>query len=289
MHSRTQRLIAFSAVLAEWLRKWVRVYSIGLREPIQLAEEDYALYAEALGDLAPDQLDAACRKAGQTCAFFPKPPHIRAQFETVDAAARGLEEETKWQELLDYVGRYVYPDFPGGLARNAPNLEASVEFAARAAGGLRFLESCSTEDLIWAKKRFCESLAQQRKTGEGVHLLSSAESRKLLDRIQRGESFDAPQPKQLPPSVPTVSAQPAVPPRAEPKKPETPAVELSDEEWERKRAEDKRRFREHCAAQGIDLETEQRRFAESDLGKTLERERERQRSKNLLAAASASG
>jgi len=61
-----------------------------------------------------------------------------------------------------------------------PELPRDIDHAARAAGGVYYLESCSTEDLVWAKKRFIEDLARQRKTGDIAGFLPGSELRALL-------------------------------------------------------------------------------------------------------------
>src|SRR6185437_8033812 len=66
-----------------------------------------------------------------------------------------------------------------GMAR-APKLPGDIAHAAAAAGGLFYLESCPTDELQWAKKRFIEDLSRQRKSGDIAPLLGSSELGKLL-------------------------------------------------------------------------------------------------------------
>jgi len=104
-------------------------------------------------------------------------PTVAEILAPLESAAEG-DGENEWQNVLEYVERYVYPDF---VLRNAPPLPADIDHGVRAAGGLRYLESCSKHDLVWAKKRFCDDLARQRKTGDIAGFLPSSELRGLLD------------------------------------------------------------------------------------------------------------
>ncbi|MBZ5701005.1 MAG: hypothetical protein LAN84_04090 [Acidobacteriia bacterium] len=144
----------------------------------------------ALADLEPDVLDAACRRAMQTCKFFPAPAEIRAQIETAQQGA--FEDE--WQALLDYCCEWVHPDirFSG-----TPSLPAEIDHAARAAGGVHFLRECSQEELGWRKKAFIEDLSRSRKTGDLAGLLTGGELRKLLNRAaQPAKQLPAPKPEE---------------------------------------------------------------------------------------------
>lgn len=133
-----------------------------------------SLWMEAFADLSVEILEAAFKKTLATAKFWPiKVADVREHIEK--AKDSRLEEE--WQGVLEYCRKFVNADL--GLAR-APKLPADILHAANAAGGLYFLESCPTEDLVWAKKRFCEDLARQRKTGDLTALLPSSELAGLL-------------------------------------------------------------------------------------------------------------
>jgi hypothetical protein len=111
-------------------------------------------------------------RAMRTCTFFPTIAEILAPLETAEEGSF----ENEWQALLDYIQQWVYPDLPA----RGPRLPADIDHAARAAGGVRYLESCSVDDLVWAKKRFLEDLSRQRKTGEIAGFLPGSELRELL-------------------------------------------------------------------------------------------------------------
>jgi hypothetical protein len=171
-------------VLTEWLRKWARLHSIGRNQAIELTEEDFAIYAEALSDLSPEQLDAACLKAGQTCQFFPKPADIRAQLDQAGAKGFELEAESEWQKLLEWIHENFFPDT--GIRRGAPRLVPAVEHAAKAAGGFHFIERCSREQLVWCRKNFLAAYKNVHETGQVDHLLGEGEAKKILARLAAG-------------------------------------------------------------------------------------------------------
>jgi hypothetical protein len=86
-----------------------------------------------------------------------------------------------------------------------PKLPPHVEHAARAAGGLYYLESCPTSELQWRKKRFIEDLERQRKAGEIAGSLPASPLGKLLEKAAARFSLpagsDAPGPLPAPFSV----------------------------------------------------------------------------------------
>jgi hypothetical protein len=103
------------------------------------------LWAEGFSDLTDEVLEAAFRKTLRTAKYWPvKIANVREHVE----AAQDSRTEDEWQNLLEYCRRHVNADL--GMA-NAPRLPADIDHAARAAGGLYYLESCPTDELQWAK------------------------------------------------------------------------------------------------------------------------------------------
>jgi hypothetical protein len=105
--------------------------------------------------MEPDTLERLFRQAIKTCKFFPKVSDILAPME--QSLAPAASAELKWQDVLDFVRRYWSPDLPGGISRGAPRISERTMTGIRAAGGLAWLNECSREHLVWAKKAFCES------------------------------------------------------------------------------------------------------------------------------------
>lgn len=124
--------------------------------------------------MSPDILRPLFEHALRTCKFWPTIAEILAPLETTEGGS--LEDE--WQALLDYCERWVNRDVPN--MRGKPALPPDIDHAARAANGVYYLESCSTDDLVWAKKRFIEDMARQRKTGDIAGFLPRSELRELL-------------------------------------------------------------------------------------------------------------
>jgi len=141
--------------------------------------------AETLGPLF--------RRAFRTCKFFPKVAEILEPLNAIEE----INFEDDWQALLDYCRRWVSPDIPN--PRGKPELPPEIDHAARAAGGLLWIESCPTEELQWAKKRFIEDLQRSRKTGDLAGLLTGGELRKLLRKA-------APTVARLPEAIPYTPA-----------------------------------------------------------------------------------
>lgn len=182
--------------LNAWLDKLTEMYSIGLSEPIVLDETDRALYAEALSDLTAAQLDSACLKACQTCRFFPRPADIRMHVDQANGAAIEIQAEESWQRYLVWVRDWYYPDL--GVKRGVPPLDAIVDRAARAAGGHRFVEMCSHNELVWAKKRFVGEYTLIQETRQVECLLSDGEAKQILSNLSAGPETPATRP--LPPA-----------------------------------------------------------------------------------------
>lgn len=158
------------------LRRWLGLFALNAGQPLDAdALSVYlALWTEAFADVSSDMLEAALKKTLATRKFWPiKIADIREHIET----AEDSQAEDEWQHLLEYAHRYVYPDI--GIRAPMP-LPPDVDHAARAAGGLYYLESCPTDELQWAKKRFIEDLTRQRKSGEIVAWLPESPLGKML-------------------------------------------------------------------------------------------------------------
>ena len=174
MRQPTQLRPAFVRVLTEHLQRWARLYSFDRPYPIVITEEIYALYGEALADISAEALDAACRRASQTCKYFPKPADIRAQLDSAETSALELEAEQNWQNVLE------------GIHWSAPRkFSPATEHAIRAAGGLRFIERCSDEQLTWCRRDFLKAYKNIHETGRNVHLLNSDEAKRILGEVKK--------------------------------------------------------------------------------------------------------
>ena len=73
----------FVDVLTRWMAKWADTFPSHVVTKLQIAT-----YAETLGDLSPEQLDATCRLATRNATQFPKPGDIRNAFKQLDNVPR---------------------------------------------------------------------------------------------------------------------------------------------------------------------------------------------------------
>lgn len=144
-----------------------------------------ALWTESFGDLSNERLEAAFQKALAGCKFWPiKVADVREHVEELGKRELSLKTEAAWQKLLEWIRLHYSPDL--GIDRHAPQLEPAVWHAAKAAGGIRLLHSCASEDLVWRKKEFIAYYTTVHETGKAEHLLIDAESKKLLQQIRDG-------------------------------------------------------------------------------------------------------
>lgn len=217
----------------EWVVRFAELYSVSLAERGPRFVE---LWVSAVADLAPETLDAACRKAMQTCKFFPLPAEIRNHIEKAEKNGFDLEAESEWHKLLAWIDRCYHPDV--GIRRGAPSLPPQIEHAARAAGGYRYLESCSEEQLVWAKKAFFADLQNIRETGKAEHLLSDGRAKKIFRSLTAASNLVEFQ-KSLLPAEPVSASEDAGIPRVEVREVLTRVAQPKPPETEQERQERK--------------------------------------------------
>jgi hypothetical protein len=159
------------------LEHWLGVFHLNAGQPLDTDTLGLyvGLWTEGFSDLSDDVLEAAFRKTLATCKYWPvKIADVREHVES----AEDSRAEDEWQHVLEYCRRHVNADL--GMA-GAPRLPADIAHAADSAGGLFYLESCPTDELQWAKKRFAEDLARQRKAGDIAACLPDSPLGKLLE------------------------------------------------------------------------------------------------------------
>jgi len=226
------------SAVRRWLIRFAALYDK------QISSALPSIWVDALKDIPPTVLAEAMKKIELTfvptnACPFPTPAHIHNLIGEADSEGLDADAEDAWQYVLRYARKFVLPGI--GLASDAPPLDPIIEKAASAAGGLARIERCPTEELVWARKTFIENYKRLHRLPEHSLLISNGEARKIL--------ADLATPKQLPAVVRAVSAPAVVAPRTVPKKPGSAPVELSEEEWQRGKDEQKRRLGEYLAAQ----------------------------------------
>jgi hypothetical protein len=184
--AKTKPSTKFSDILSGWLRVWTRIYQHSPLDVDGEAEkrEVVAAYAGVLDGLTPQQLDAACRLATKACKFFPTPADIVEHIENAQVVVERVAGEKAWARVLE-----LAPDFGCDYriaSAREPN-DAALLFAARAAGGWRYIATCSERDLQFARKTFLEAYDRMKRLPEARRVLEPAQERALLAEINRRE------------------------------------------------------------------------------------------------------
>jgi hypothetical protein len=170
--------VTTSDLAREWLVKFGEITQQRVSSAL------VAIWIEQLSDLSPDVLASAFNRLAKTWAWprLPTPGDVRAAVDNAATNAFELKAEKAWHKALDYCSRFYHPDF--GVDRHAPELSGTMAHAIRAAGGMRFLFNCSTDDLVWAKKSFIEDYTRVHQLHQDEHLLSDSEARVILERLK---------------------------------------------------------------------------------------------------------
>jgi len=248
MGDSSQSPLSSTEVAYQWILKFAAITG-KVAERIQ---QD--IWVEALSDIPAHRLNAACKRLMESWRLpnLPLPGDVRAQLEGADDKAFKLTAEAEWQKLLSWIRDNYFLDI--GIRCGAPRLSPAVEHAARAAGGYHFLERCSEEELVWARKTFLATYKNVHETGQVEHLLGNGEAKKILGRLTAGPK---PQIKPLPP-VKAESSESGIP-REEVSavlhavaEAPAPVAELpTEEEWQARKDRLKKSALDWAASHGI--------------------------------------
>lgn len=148
------------------------VYSKQITAPL------VSIWLEALAGYHAEVLESLFRQVFRNCKFFPTPADVLEPVKQAEQAGAPLAAEVKWHNVLDYCRCFVRADLP--ISKDAPKIGERTMTAIRAAGGLLWIESCSREDLVWAKKAFIETYAQWDVLQKGQFALPDGEIKKLF-------------------------------------------------------------------------------------------------------------
>ena len=137
-----------------------------------------------------ETLNKLFRRAMRTCKFFPRVAEI---LEPIESSPLGQQEaELKWTRVLDYCRVFVTPDLP--VPSYAPKITEQTMTAIRAAGGLHWIQSCPSDDLVWAKKAFIQSYTAWAILKRDEYLLPEGPVKSLI--ANAAETKALPEPKQ---------------------------------------------------------------------------------------------
>jgi len=137
-----------------------------------------SIWIEALASYRLEVLEGLFRQVVANCKFFPTPADVLEPMKKAEEAGAPLAAEKKWCDVLEFCRLFVSPDIP--IPARAPKIGERTMTAIRAAGGLLWIEACSRDDLVWAKKAFIESYMAWDVFKRGEHLLPDGEAKKLL-------------------------------------------------------------------------------------------------------------
>lgn len=137
-----------------------------------------------------DALDKLFQRAIRACKFFPRVADILEPIE--NSPAPQTEANLKWDKVLDYCRLYVTPDLP--VPSYAPKITERTMTAIRAAGGLLWIQSCPTDDLVWAKKAFVESYTDWATLKRDEYLLPDGPVKNLIAGVAEVKALPASKP-----------------------------------------------------------------------------------------------
>jgi hypothetical protein len=158
------------------IREWVVALAENFGAGLSAARID--LLEAGLADLDLEQIHTAFK----LCAlrrerFFPSLAELRSFVDGgTKPAVAAIDDQLAWDDVLQHCRLHVRAD----LGQYGPPLPPAWHFAARVAGGLAFLESCSQRDLIFAKERFLAALARWRDGQENFAQMPGGPAKTLI-------------------------------------------------------------------------------------------------------------
>jgi hypothetical protein len=156
------------------------------------------VWLKGLDDLPYSVLEAAFKKALQTCKFWPvKVADIRECVDHTRENALAEAADLEWQRVLELRRVYWCPDMPGGFSRGMPQLSERVQRACRAAGVFREFTAEEFENgalHTWAKKRFIESYLAWEELDRDQFLLPDGALKNLLASTAQAKALPPLQP-----------------------------------------------------------------------------------------------
>jgi hypothetical protein len=168
---------------ADLIRLWIGKLALNAGQALTPTSAGVfeALWNEGFEDLPYGVLEQAFRRTLQTCKYWPvKVSDVREHVSRTEQVASIVEADSKWEHVLEYIRLYFNPDLPGGASRGAPRITERTMTAIRAAGGLAWIADCPRDQLVWARKAFCESYSAWETLQRDQYLLPDSSPVKAL-------------------------------------------------------------------------------------------------------------
>lgn len=168
---------------ADLIRLWVGKLALNAGQALTPVSAGVfeALWMEGFEDLSYGVLEQAFRRTLQTCKYWPvKVSDVREHVNRTEQFASIVEADSRWARVLEYIRLYFNPDLPGGASRGAPRITERTITAIRAAGGLAWIADCPRDQLVWARKAFCESYSAWETLRRDEYLLPDSSPVKAL-------------------------------------------------------------------------------------------------------------
>lgn len=177
---------------AALIRLWIGKLALNAGQALDSTDVGVyeSLWLEGLEDLPYEVLERAFQRTLQDCKYWPvKVADIRERIEHTKQIAFITEAALKWTRVLDYIRLYFNPDMPGGASSGAPKITERTMTAIRAAGGLAWIADCTPEQLVWARKTFCESYVNWAILERDQYLLPDGEVKNAIASMAQMKSL----------------------------------------------------------------------------------------------------
>lgn len=120
----------------------------------EVPEGSAETWTKLLSRFSVEKVEVAMQKALQSCKRFPVPADVISQLALPDSVIEEERAENSWQAALEWARENG--NLPDGAKPRTP-LDRRSAHALRVAGGANYVESCSKDDLVWARKRYLEA------------------------------------------------------------------------------------------------------------------------------------
>ena len=134
------------------MAKWLKLYSIQYDR--EITAELAKMYQAGLGDMEPEQIEEACKKALLELKFFPKIAEIRERVGNETKALTEIQAEEDWAFAWTHAPLDYNPDLKTGLQPRG--LSPAGTWAILRMGGWPRIAEAKERDEPFMRKRFME-------------------------------------------------------------------------------------------------------------------------------------